>query len=64
MFVELSNKVDEGSPCGKNGNEACFGGICSREPPKVRVSHRLYSDSDKAPYRMSQKIFAPFERLL
>ena len=44
MFVELSNKVDEGSPCGKNGNEACFGGICSREPPKVRVSHRFYTD--------------------
>ena len=35
MFVELANRVDEGTPCGKNGNRACYGGICSRAKPKV-----------------------------
>ncbi|XP_065059610.1 ADAMTS-like protein 4 [Rhopilema esculentum] len=33
MFVELANRVDEGTPCGKKGNEACFNGICSRAKP-------------------------------
>ena len=35
MFVELANRVDDGTPCGKNGNKACFSGICSRARPQV-----------------------------
>ena len=30
MFVELANKVKDGTPCGTKGTEACYSGQCQK----------------------------------
>lgn len=59
MFVELANRVDDGTPCGKNGNRACYSGICSRTKPKKQpvrpVTHGEYPSQKMGNHLVEQK---------
>eukprot|EP00794_Sanderia_malayensis_P009974 gene9974-10997_t len=53
MFVELAKTVQDGTPCGKHGNNACYNGTCLRKKPKVQIHKIQITKQRKIPLPVS-----------